>query len=92
LLCAAGDGERAGELFHSEPVTIHRHAPDYTSTRSSLRGVAMSMPCRPHGRGGWTGTRFAGWMYRAGLESILGFKLQGERLMIDHVCRGVARL
>jgi cyclic beta-1,2-glucan synthetase len=39
----------------------------------------------PHtGRGGWTWyTGSAGWMYRAGLESILGFKLQGERLQID---------
>ena len=39
----------------------------------------------PHtGRGGWTWyTGSAGWMYRAGLESILGFKLQGERLRID---------
>ena len=39
----------------------------------------------PHtGRGGWTWyTGSAGWMYRAGLESILGFKLHGERLQID---------
>jgi len=39
----------------------------------------------PHtGRGGWTWyTGSAGWMYRAGLESILGFKLAGNRLLID---------
>ena len=39
----------------------------------------------PHtGRGGWTWyTGSAGWMYRAGLESILGFKLRGLRLQID---------
>ena len=39
----------------------------------------------PHtGRGGWTWyTGSAGWMYRAGLESILGFKLRGDRLRID---------
>ena len=39
----------------------------------------------PHtGRGGWTWyTGSAGWMYRAGLESILGFKLQGQRLRIN---------
>jgi len=38
----------------------------------------------PHvGRGGWTRyTGSAGWMYRAGLESILGFKLHGTRLVI----------
>ena len=39
----------------------------------------------PHvGRGGWTWyTGSAGWMYRAGLESILGFRLRGTRLLID---------
>jgi len=39
----------------------------------------------PHtGRGGWTWyTGSAGWMYRAALEYILGFKLSGERLRID---------
>jgi cyclic beta-1,2-glucan synthetase len=36
----------------------------------------------PHvGRGGWTWyTGSAGWMYRAGLESILGFQVQGDAL------------
>src|ERR687897_946940 len=39
----------------------------------------------PHsGRGGWTWyTGSAGWMYRAGLEFILGFQLRGERLRIE---------
>jgi len=39
----------------------------------------------PHtGRGGWTWyTGAAGWMYRAALESILGFHLHGTRLLID---------
>jgi cyclic beta-1,2-glucan synthetase len=39
----------------------------------------------PHvGRGGWTWyTGSAGWMYRAGLESILGFRLRGTRLVIE---------
>jgi len=39
----------------------------------------------PHtGRGGWTWyTGSAGWMYRAALEYILGFKLQGDRLRLD---------
>jgi cyclic beta-1,2-glucan synthetase len=38
----------------------------------------------PHiGRGGWTWyTGSASWMYRAGLESILGFHLQGQRLTL----------
>jgi cellobiose phosphorylase len=39
----------------------------------------------PHtGRGGWTWyTGSASWMYRAGLESILGFELRGEKLRIE---------
>jgi cyclic beta-1,2-glucan synthetase len=39
----------------------------------------------PHtGRGGWTWyTGSAGWMYRAALEYILGFKLSGDRLRLD---------
>ena len=39
----------------------------------------------PHvGRGGWTWyTGSAGWMYRAGLEWILGFRLHGETLLLD---------
>ena len=38
----------------------------------------------PHiGRGGWTWyTGAAGWMYRAGLEWILGFQLHGDRLRL----------
>jgi cyclic beta-1,2-glucan synthetase len=39
----------------------------------------------PHvGRGGWTWyTGSAGWLYRAGIESILGLRVQGESLLID---------
>ncbi|MEA3424436.1 MAG: glucoamylase family protein, partial [Bacillota bacterium] len=38
----------------------------------------------PHvGRGGWTWyTGAAGWMYRVGIESILGFKKRGDKLFI----------
>ena len=82
-----GDGERAGELFSLlNPV-------NHSSTRAGLHkykvepyvavGDVYAVP--PHtGRGGWTWyTGSAGWMYRAGLESILGFKLHGAHLRID---------
>jgi cyclic beta-1,2-glucan synthetase len=38
----------------------------------------------PHvGRGGWTWyTGSAGWMYRAGIESILGLRLRGAILLL----------
>jgi len=82
-----GDGERAGELFSLlNPI-------NHSSTRAGLHkykvepyvavGDVYAVP--PHtGRGGWTWyTGSAGWMYRAGMESILGFKLRGDRLKID---------
>ena len=39
----------------------------------------------PHvGRGGWTWyTGSAGWMYRAGVECILGLRVQADFLLID---------
>ena len=39
----------------------------------------------PHvGRGGWTWyTGSAGWMQRAGVESILGVRLEGDTLRVD---------
>ena len=39
----------------------------------------------PHvGRGGWTWyTGSAGWLYRAGIELILGLVVNGETLLID---------
>jgi cyclic beta-1,2-glucan synthetase len=39
----------------------------------------------PHiGRGGWTWyTGSAGWLYRSGIESILGFRVRGTSLSID---------
>jgi cyclic beta-1,2-glucan synthetase len=42
-----------------------------------------SMP--PHaGRGGWTWyTGSAGWLYRVALEALLGFRVQGDRLLIS---------
>ena len=82
-----GDGERAGELFALlNPI-------NHSATRAGLHkykvepyvavGDVYAVP--PHnGRGGWTWyTGSAGWMYRAGLESILGFKLQQDRLEIN---------
>jgi len=82
-----GDGERAGELFALlNPI-------NHSSTRAGLHkykvepyaavGDVYAVP--PHtGRGGWTWyTGSAGWMYRAGLESILGFRLQNDRLEIN---------
>ncbi len=84
---ALGDGDKAGELFSLlNPI---RHG----STRSDIHrykvepyvtaGDVYAEP--PHvGRGGWTWySGSAGWMYRAGIEWILGFRLRGTTLFMD---------
>ncbi|HEX8890061.1 MAG TPA: glucoamylase family protein, partial [Pyrinomonadaceae bacterium] len=82
-----GDGDRAGELFALlNPIS-------HASTRAGLYKYKTEpyvaagdvYAVWPHtGRGGWTWyTGSASWMYRAGLESILGFDLRGARLRID---------
>ena len=84
---ALGDGDRVGELFSIlNPV-------NHTSTRAGLYRyrvepyvVAADVYAEaPHiGRGGWTWyTGSAGWMYRAGIEWLLGFRLRGAALFID---------
>ena len=48
-----------------------------------LAGDVYGQP--PHtGRGGWTWyTGSAAWLYRVGLETLLGFHLEGDRLLLD---------
>jgi cyclic beta-1,2-glucan synthetase len=84
---ALGDGDKAGELF-SILNPINR-----TSTRAGVYRykvepyvVAADVYAEPPhvGRGGWTWyTGAAGWMYRAAIESILGFRLRGATLHLD---------
>jgi cyclic beta-1,2-glucan synthetase len=82
-----GDGDRAGELFALlNPIS-------HASTRAGLHKYKVEpyvaagdvYAVWPHtGRGGWTWyTGSAGWMYRAALESILGFKVSGNSLRIE---------
>lgn len=82
-----GDGDRAGELFgllnpvnHAlTRVGLHK----YRVEPYVVAGDVYALP--PHtGRGGWSWyTGSAAWMYRAGLESMLGFQLCGDRLRIN---------
>ncbi|PYM24720.1 MAG: hypothetical protein DMD78_08235, partial [Candidatus Rokuibacteriota bacterium] len=82
-----GDGDRAGELFALLNPINHARTPAgverYKVEPYVIAADVYAEP--PHaGRGGWTWyTGSAGWMYRAGLESILGFRLRGGRLVID---------
>ncbi|MBA3884829.1 MAG: glycosyl transferase family 36 [Acidobacteria bacterium] len=82
-----GDGDRAGELFNIfNPI---RHA-DSTEASAQYK-VEPYVSCADMysvaslaGRGGWTWyTGSAGWLYRAGLEAILGFNVRGDRVRID---------
>jgi len=81
-----GQGEKAAELFAmANPI-------NKTATRTGLRRYKVepyvvaadiySMP--PHvGRGGWTWyTGSAGWMYRAGIEYLLGLRKRGNELIV----------
>jgi cyclic beta-1,2-glucan synthetase len=82
-----GDGGRAAELLGMlNPIThtsartaLHKYKTEPFATTGDVYSVA------PHtGRGGWTWyTGSAGWMYRAGLESLLGFHLFPDRFEID---------
>ncbi len=81
-----GDGDKAAEML-SLMNPIH-HADDRTGMyRYRVEPYVVcadiySVP--PHaGRGGWTWyTGSAGWMYRAALEGLLGFRPAGDRLAI----------
>jgi cyclic beta-1,2-glucan synthetase len=82
-----GDGDRAGELLsmlnpigHAEnAAAAHRYRVEPYVACADVYSVP------PHvGRGGWTWyTGSAGWMYRVALERILGFRLQGDNLLLD---------
>jgi cyclic beta-1,2-glucan synthetase len=82
-----GDGDRAAELFSLlNPVNHGRTSAEVARYRAEPYVVAAdvySVP--PHtGRGGWTWyTGSAGWMYRVGMESILGITLRRGALHID---------
>ncbi|MEO6775907.1 MAG: glycosyl transferase family 36 [Kofleriaceae bacterium] len=84
---ALGDGNRAGALFaildpihhSSTPEAVARYQVEPYVSCADVYSVA------PHvGRGGWTWySGSAGWLYRAGLEAILGVRVQGDVLAID---------
>lgn len=82
-----GQGDRAEELFHMlNP--IHHSDSLAAATRYMVEPyvVAADVYSAPShtGRGGWTWyTGSNGWMYRVGLEAILGIQRLGKTLRID---------
>ena len=82
-----GSGDEASELFHMiNPINHTRTAAEVARYRLEpyvLAGDVYAQP--PHaGRGGWSWyTGSAGWLYRAGLENILGLRRRGNTFIID---------
>ena len=82
-----GDGDKAHELYELiNPINNSRNQREcftYKVEPYVMAADVYAVP--PHsGRGGWTWyTGSGGWMYKAGLESILGFQKLGNKLLID---------
>ncbi len=84
---ALGDGDRAAELFAMiNPINHTATEADVKRYRTEPYVVAADVYSQPPhtGRGGWTWyTGSASWMYRTGLEGILGLTLRNGGLRID---------
>lgn len=81
-----GSGDEAVELFHMlNPINHTRTAADVERYKVEPYVVAADVYTHPAhiGRGGWTWyTGSAAWMYRLGLESILGLRRRGRSFAI----------
>src|SRR6185436_7700659 len=82
-----GHGDEAVEYFHMiNPINRTRSRAESDLYKVEPYVVAADIYAHPmhYGRGGWTWySGSAGWMYRAGLEWILGLKRRGSTLAID---------
>jgi cyclic beta-1,2-glucan synthetase len=82
-----GQGDRAFELYQMiNPLTHAGTRADADTYKVEPYVVAADVYTAPGqlGRGGWTWyTGSASWMYRVGLEAILGFTKRGATLRID---------
>jgi cyclic beta-1,2-glucan synthetase len=82
-----GHGDRAFELFQMINPITHALTPEAVATYKVEPYVVAAdvYTAEGHlGRGGWTWyTGSASWLYRVGLEAILGFKKLGDTLVID---------
>jgi cyclic beta-1,2-glucan synthetase len=82
-----GQGDYAEQLFHMLNPIYHADQPAklerYKVEPYVVAADIYSVP--PHvGRGGWTWyTGSAGWMYRLGVEAILGLRHEGDFLLVN---------
>jgi cyclic beta-1,2-glucan synthetase len=86
-LARLGSGDEVAELFHMlNPVNHTRTAADVERYKTEPYVVAGDVYGRaPHaGRGGWSWyTGSAAWMYRAGIESMLGLRRRGSTFSVN---------
>jgi cyclic beta-1,2-glucan glucanotransferase len=84
---ALGDGDKAVRLFSLlNPINHARTRADAFRYQVEPYVLAADVYASPAhvGRGGWTWyTGSAGWMQRAGIESILGLRVKGTSLYLD---------
>jgi cyclic beta-1,2-glucan synthetase len=82
-----GDGDKGADLFNLlNPIHHANSRADVRRYKVEPYVVAADIYSEPPhvGRGGWTWyTGAAGWLYRAGLEWILGFRKRGSALHLD---------
>ena len=86
-LARLGSGDEAAELFHMlNPINRTRTRADANQYQGEPYIMAGDVCSHPQhvGRAGWTWyTGSAAWMYRAGLESMLGLRRAGTTFEID---------
>ncbi len=84
---ALGEGDKAVALFSLlNPINHTRTRTEVHRYKVEPYVVSADIYARPPhvGRGGWTWySGSAGWMYRAGLESILGLRMEGDVLQLE---------
>ncbi|MEP6511403.1 MAG: glycosyl transferase family 36 [Dokdonella sp.] len=84
---ALGQGDKAGELFSILNPILHGDSPEALARYKvepyvSCADVYSVDPLV--GRGGWTWySGSAGWLYRAGIEAVLGFHKCGDSLQLE---------
>jgi cyclic beta-1,2-glucan synthetase len=84
---ALGEGDKAGALLAMlNPINHARTQAESHRYKVEPYVIAADVYAAPGqvGRGGWTWyTGSAGWMQRAGVEGVLGVRIEGDTLVID---------
>lgn len=82
-----GQGNKAWELFSMlNPIHHTNNLKEYSTYKTEPYVVAADVYSQPPntGRGGWTWyTGSASWLYRAGLEYLLGFQKHGDEIRME---------